>query len=282
MNRIIVLSILFIVIFGGISLADEPVDIIGSAVDKDKSGADASDYILETSWSVLDPFGEFDQSLGAAAALNRALGLMFEGNAAPEQIELEREMALLHENGYQHIAPFTVEVLDELQSSFEEAFPEAVNLKPFDLEPSEVSIMEQDGHSYALVRYDEEEYLERLLQRLYFKLIQGPVLLTVPYSGNAESVPEEHRNWNNFTIYVNATDTIKWDEVRRVYIDWDLTQTVVLKYEDGKIACYENDTKYYIDHTAAVATAGAMLAYPQLLEIADEKPLNYVLTSVEE
>jgi len=276
--RITFVSLLVFLLLGGISFADERIELIGENADSSNSN-NASEYIVETSWIVADPFGEFDTSLGAAAALNRALGLIFNGHAAPEQIDLERDLAEVHENEFHRLAPFTVEVLHELQRNFSDTFPESVELKPFDLEPSEVSIAEEDGHTFVLVKYEEEEYLERLLQRLYFKLIQGPVLLTVPYSGSDESIPEDYRNWNNFIIYESLSDTVNWDETRRVYVDWDLVQTVVLKYEDGRIACYDNGRKYYIDHTAAVATAGAMLACPDLARIADGQALNYVLAS---
>jgi len=278
------LTVLLFVVFGGVATAGEVIDIIGGSSDL-HSGPD-SEYILQASWEVADPFGEFDASLGAAAALNRALGLTFSGHASRAQIEVERKMVDVattptpneYDNVWPTLAPFAVEVLDALQQDFPGAFPEPVELKPFDLAPSVPPVVMRDDPHRVAVRYDGEEYLERLLQRLYFKLIQGPVLITVPYRADAPGVPEEYRDWNNFR-YGSDGNTMVWDDTRVVWVDWDLTQTVVLRYENGLIACYDSGKKYYIDHTAAVAAAGAMLAHPDLAGLPTDLALNYVLTS---
>jgi hypothetical protein len=279
MNKLFLLSIGFLIIFGGLSFAEEPVDIIGGPGDY-ASEADQDELVLGASWICSDPFGEFDESLGAAGSLNRALGLVFSGHASQAQLSMETDEA---ENypGDISMSPFAVDVLDRLKEDFPEAFPEQVELAGFDLSPGDVTqISEDDPHLFA-VHYEGEEYLERLLQRLYFKLIQGPVLLTVPYCGSDPSVPEEYRDWNNFRYYSNGS-TMVWDESRLVYVDWDLTQTVVLTYEDGLIACYDSGRKYYIDHTAAIAAAGAMMAHPDLAGTDPQPVLNYVLTTEDE
>ncbi len=268
-------ALMVFMLLNGIASAGERVDVIGGDGDQ----ADDSACILDASWDTVDPYGEFSSSLGAAAALNRALGLIFSGHASPEQIELERSLASEY-SGDCRTAPFAVEILDRLQSDFADSFPQPVMLSGFDLEPSrEPVISESDPHLVA-IRYDGEEYLERLLQRLYFKLIQGPVLLTVAYRADAPGVPEEFRDWRNFRYGSNGT-TMEWNDVRLVWVDWDLTQTVVLTYEDGSIACYDSGRKYYIDHTAAVAAAGAMMAHPDFPGWPSDAALNYVLTTIE-
>jgi len=271
-NKVISIAF-FLLVFSGLAVAEERVDLIGGS-DNSNSVKSESSYILDAAWECADPFGEFDPTLGAAAALNRSLGLVFSGHASTEQINFENE--LIHEfEGNQHMAHFADYVLTELQASYVGGIPEPMELKPFDLSPSGVSF---NSPQIVAVIYDREEYLERLLQRLYFKLIQGPVLITVPYCGSSLSVPEEYRDWNNFR-YASDGNTMEWDDTRLVYIDWSLTQTVVLSYEDGLIACYDSGRKYYIDHTAAVATAGAMTAHP---DYSPDIPFNYVLTTLDE
>lgn len=280
MRYLFTITTIFILILssGGLSLADEGIDLIEEG--KEPVTSTGSGYILDASWHYPDPYGEFDSSLGAAAALNRALGLIFTGNASRSQIEMERSMAVETGDESYRLAPFAVEVLDVLQTEWGESFPEPVQLNPFNLEPSEPPMVMSDNPNMVALRYSDEEYLERLLQRLYFKLIQGPVLLTVPYCADAQNVPDEFRDWNNFR-YDNNTTTMEWDDIRYVWVDWEQTQTVVLKYEDGRIACYDSGTKYYIDHTAAIAAAGAMLAHPDYDEFPEGAALNYVLTRVE-
>ncbi|MCX6645551.1 MAG: hypothetical protein NTY09_04215 [bacterium] len=280
MKQLLKISILafFLFIMAGTSIADERVDLIDG--DKDPVTSTGSGYILDASWQYPDPNGEFDPSLGAAAALNRALGLIFTGNASHSQIAMERQMAEATGDNSFLMAPFAVQVLEVLQNDWEETFPEPVALNPFSLAPSEPPTIMPDNPNIVALRYDDEEYLERLLQRLYFKLIQGPVLLTVPYQGDAPNVPEEFKNWNNFR-YGNDTDTMVWDDTRYVWVDWNLTHTVVLMYEDGQIACYDSGRKYYIDHTAAIVAAGAMLAHPDYARLPEGTVLNYVLARVE-
>jgi hypothetical protein len=265
-------------LIGGISHADERIDLINEG--KKPVTSPGSGYILEASWETADPFGEFDSSLGAAAALNRALGLVFTGHASHSQIEMQQRLAEEPGDSSYKMAPFALEVLEVLQSDWDESFPEPVELKPFDLQPSEIPELLTGDPNILALRYFDEEYLERLLQRLYFKLIQGPVLLTVPYQANAPNVPDEYRDWNNFR-YDNNTDTMVWDDTRYVWVDWDLTQTVVLMYEDGRIACYDSGRKYYIDHTAAITAAGAMLAHPDYDELPEGTSLSFVLAMVE-
>jgi hypothetical protein len=268
-------TILCLIWLSGAAHAGERIDLIpGSSGETARA---MGGYVLDASWRTADPLGEFDPSLGAAAALNQALGLYFSGYASPEQLQVERELTDAHPEACKW-APFAKAVLDRLDGTIEAEFPEPVELVPFDLAPSEPPVVSPDDPHIVIMTYDNEEYLERLLQRLYFKLIQGPVLLTVPYRGDAESVPEEYRNWNNFR-YVTKTDTVVWNEVRKVYVDWDLTQTVVLRYEDGKIACYDSGRKYYIDHSAAVTEAGAMLAHPRFHDLAAGNDLNFILVS---
>ncbi|MCK4720044.1 hypothetical protein KAU08_05275, partial [bacterium] len=79
-------------LIGGISHADERIDLINEG--KKLVTAPSPSYILESSWETADPFGEFDSSLGAAGALNRALGLVFPGHASHSQIQMQQRMAL--------------------------------------------------------------------------------------------------------------------------------------------------------------------------------------------
>lgn len=280
MTRSLILSIVLLTVFGTISFAEEePIDLIGGPADCESESRE-NELVLEASWLCSDPFGEFDPSLGAAAALNRALGLIFSGHASREQIETELSEAVDYPGNYV-MAPFAVHVLRRLQDDFSDAFPEPVELVGFDLSPGDVTQVSADDSHLVAVNYEGEEYLERLLQRLYFKLIQGPVLMTVPYSGNDPSVPEEYRDWSNFRYCSNGS-TMVWDESRLVWVDWELTHTVVLMYEDGKIACYDSGRKYYIDHTAAVAAAGAMMAHPEIAGMDTVPVLNYTLTIIDE
>lgn len=253
--------------------AGEQVDLFSSSPDNDSES-----YIQEASMRIYDPAGQFDPSLGAASALNRALGLLFSGYASEEQIRLEQELLKNTDASFTRSASFALKVLNELNLTQKVRFPEPVELKPFDLIPSRPSMPSPDNPNIIMVYYNDEEYLERLLQRLYFKLIQGPVLMTVPYRGEDESIPEKYRHWKNF-MYGSDDDPMTWNDVRFVYVDWNLTQTVVLKYEDGRIACYDHGRKYYIDHTAAVALAGAMSAHPDLHELGGLEALNYLLVT---
>jgi hypothetical protein len=270
--------IVFLFLLAGTSIADERIDLIDDGTTT--ATTTESGYILDAAWMYPDPNGEFDPSLGAAAALNRALGLIFTGDASQSQIEMERQMAEATGDNSYLMAPFAAQVLEVLQNDWSETFPEPVELNPFSLAPSEIPTIMPDNPNIIALRYDDEEYLERLLQRLYYKLIQGPVLLTVPYQGDAPNVPEEYKNWNNFR-YGNNSDTMTWDDTRYVWVDWNLTHTVVLMYEDGRIACYDSGRKYYIDHTAAIVAAGAMLAHPDHARLPEGTLLNYVLAKVE-
>jgi hypothetical protein len=274
--KFVILTIVF-VLLSGMAFADDPVDLVpGTSTDLTGS---STDLIADASSKVPDPWGEMDPSLGAAAALNKALGLYFSGYASKSQLQAERDMADSADAEAVRWAPFAKEVLGRLNRTMGTEFPEAVDLQPFDLSPSEPPVMSPDNSHIVIVTYDREKYLERLLQRLYFKLIQGPILLTVPYRADAPSVPPEYRNWNNFRYGHEASDTVTWNSTRLVYVDWALTQTVVLKYEDGKIACYDSGKKYYIDHTAAVVAAGAMMAHPRFKFIAPDGAVDFLLTS---
>ncbi|HEX9746012.1 MAG TPA: hypothetical protein VGB30_11365 [bacterium] len=278
MRKFATSMVLFSLLAATMAYAD-PVDLINAS--SDDIGSGVKGYSLDASWHIVDPWGESDFALGAAAALNVALSLYFDGHASREQIQLQRRM--IEDRDYESIqwAGFASDVLGELKTDYPEAFPEDIELKPFDLSPSEPPHISGDNPHIVVVRYDDEEYLERLLQRLYFKLIQGPVLLTVPYSGDSELVPAEYRNWNNFE-YASRDDTMVWDDIRLVYVDWNLTRTVVLMYEDGLIACYDSGKKYYIDHTSAVVEAGAMLAHPDFENLSTDGATSFLLTTVDD
>ncbi len=278
MSRVCIPMFICLLILGGAVYAGERVDLIPDS--EQESSESNSKYILDAGWICADPFGEFDSSLGAAAALNRTLALIFSGHASETQIQLQRDMVEKQDGSASQWAPFAVSVLDEMQKRLGTSFPEPIELRPFDLTPSEMPEVLPDNPNLIAIRYDDEEYLERLLQRLYFKLIQGPVLLTVPYCGHDERVPEEYRDWNNFR-YASNDNVMEWDDVRLVWIDWDLTQTVVLTYENGLIACYDSGKKYHIDHTAAITAAGAILAHPDFDEITDDGSVHFVLTAIE-
>lgn len=275
--RRILLFLIGILLLTGTASAGERIDLIPAPTDG-SPGELLPSYVLDAAWVTYDPWGELNTTLGAAAALNMALGLRFSGYASPEQISLERKMAETEDPGIVKCASFAARVLDRLDRDRPDSFPDAVELLPVDFSPNEPPIISPDDPHLVILRYDSEEHLERLLQKLYFKLIQGPVLLTVPYQANAESVPEEFRNWHNFR-YGDDPDPNTWNEVRLVYADWDLTQTVVLSYENGKIACYDSGRKYYIDHTAAITAAGAMLAHPSIRQLTEEGPIHYLLAS---
>ncbi|MFH1677167.1 MAG: hypothetical protein ABIC40_09100 [bacterium] len=250
-----------------------------SDVESQDSGNDAD--IADASNLSFGLNGEFSPSLGAAGALNRALSLYFPGDAPEIQLDFERDMIRNNNGAGIKWASFAKEVFDGLNNQMGDIFPEAVELRPFDLSPSILPEISTENPHIVKLRYDDEEYLERLLQRLYFKLIQGPVLLTVPYSAEAKSVPAEYRDWNNFR-FTPDDNAMVWDETRVVWVDWDLTQTVVLNYESGKIACYDGGKKYYIDHTAAIAAAGAMLAHPEFTNISSGGAIHFVLASVDD
>ena len=277
-RNIVILACL--ILFGNSAYGGERVTLIPPE-DKEDIVATSSLIVMEPACPVEDSLEEFDSSLGAAAALNKALALCLLGPISPDQVLFERTLTQKWGPEKSRWAIFAVEVLTRLKNGEEIPSINRVDLIPFDLAPSEPPEILKENPHIVVLRYNDEEYLERLLQRLYFKLMQGPVLLTVPYSGDAESVPEEYRHWHNFW-YGPDSDPMTWNETRLVWVDWDLTQTVVLAYENGRIACFDSGRKYYIDHTAAVALTGAMLAHPRLESITGGQPLNYVLVVTEE
>jgi hypothetical protein len=275
MKLLFSIILLFIIFLPYGVKADERIDLIGGGSD---DSTPRTGMILDSSWQSADPWGEFDLALGAAASLNRALALRFSGYASTDQILLERDLVRSTDAEKTRVATFAEDVLDKIIATHSDEFPEPVEMNPFDLSPSEAPVISDTNPHMVILRYNDEEYLERLLQRLYFKLIQGPVLLTVPYRADDPGIPVEYRDWNNFR-YGDDDDVMTWNETRMVYADWDLIQTVVLNYEDGKIACYDSGRKYFIDHTAAITAAGAMLAYPKFDELSEGGVLNFVLAS---
>jgi hypothetical protein len=279
MRFIILIFITILLSFASMVSASEKIDLLPEP--SQTASTAQGESVVDASASDYDPWGEMDTSLGAAASLNRALGLVFSGYASTQQLQIEREMADAADAEAVRWALFASDVLARLNRTEGIDFPETLTMKPFDLSPSEKPYIAKDNPHIVVVTYDKEEYLERLLQRLYFKLIQGPVLLTVPYRADAASVPVEYRNWNNFR-YGDDADTMTWNETRLVYVDWNLTQTVVLRYEDGKIACYDSGKKYYIDHTAAVVAVAAMQAHPRLNLINKDNSLAYLLVSTKQ
>ena len=261
-------------------MADTRIDLIPGNPGQTPDGHSA--YILDSSLctSSSDAPDQYDPSLGALASLNQALGLYFSGDASEAQVNYERELLAPPAPLDMQWAGFAARSINDLDNVLGSDLPEPVKLVPFSLEPNEPVVQTDDPH-LVRIRYDRDELLERLLQRLYFKLIQGPVLLTVPYRGDAPSIPPEYRDWHNFRYGYNPNSNV-WNDTRIVYVDWSLTQTVVLRYEDGKIACYDSGKKYYIDHTAAISAAAAMLAHPLFKQMAPDGAVDYLLAPIDQ
>lgn len=154
-------------------------------------------------------------------------------------------------------------------------------LKPLDFSSRRAPTIEKtlDGNA-ALVRveYPRHEELERLLQKLYFNLIRGPVILSVAYSSDdvLDEFPE-YKNWQCFTPLKDPSAGEDGD-VHIVYVDWDNVHSIVAFLDGGRIRVADNGRIYDVDHNSLIAQANAILAMPDS-EIISERgdKLNYLL-----
>ncbi len=156
-----------------------------------------------------------------------------------------------------------------------------VFLKPLDLTSRRRGHIykELDGNA-ALVRieYPRHEELERLLQKLYFNLIRGPVILSVAYS--PDDVLDDYSKYSNWQCFTPLKDPSAGDDgdVHIVYVDWDHIHSVVAFLDGGRIRVADRGRIYDVDHNALVAQANAILAMPNS-DIIEERgeELNYLL-----
>lgn len=156
-----------------------------------------------------------------------------------------------------------------------------VILKPLDLKSRQQSfIVEEIGDSSALVRieYPRHEELERLLQKLYFNLIRGPVILSVAYS--FDEVPEnfsEYANWQCFKALKDPSVGEDGD-VHIVYVDWSKIHSVVAFLDGGRIRVADRGEIFDVDHNALIAQANAIMALPDSSIISERSnELNFLL-----
>ena len=158
---------------------------------------------------------------------------------------------------------------------------EMINLKPLDLASRNTPfIMQELDNSRALVRveYPRHEELERLLQKLYFNLIRGPVILSVAY--DPVNIPDEYKQYSNWQCFSSVKDSSVGEDgdVHIVYADWSKVHSVVAYLDGGAIRVADNGQIYDVDHNALVAQANAILAMPGEKIISENgKNLNYLL-----
>jgi hypothetical protein len=156
-----------------------------------------------------------------------------------------------------------------------------ISLKPLDLASRKTSFILQELDSdRALVRveYPRHEELERLLQKLYFNLIRGPVILSVAY--DPLNVPNEYKQYSNWQCFSSIKDPSVGEDgdVHIVYVDWSKVHSVVAYLDGGAIRVADNGRIYDVDHNALVAQANAILAMPDAKIISENgRNLNYLL-----
>jgi hypothetical protein len=158
---------------------------------------------------------------------------------------------------------------------------ETLQLKPLDLACStKPVIVKKLDENAALVRveYPEHKELERILQKLYFNLFRGPVILSVAYdSQNTIDGFSKYENWHCFDSYTETGPTEEYD-VHLVYVDWSKIHTIVAFLDDGRIKIVDGGKVYHVDHNALVAQANAIYAYPSTVKYINHKNhLNYLI-----
>ena len=158
---------------------------------------------------------------------------------------------------------------------------EKLEMKPLDLSSSRKPVVEKKlGENVAIVRveYPRHKELERILQKLYFNLFRGPVILSVAYDPN--SVLPDCRQYSNWRCFKNLTDpSVGGDgDAQLVYVDWSKIHTVAAFLDNGRIRIIDNGKIHDVDHNALVAQANAMLACPDLNQIVKiNNNLNYLI-----
>jgi len=160
-------------------------------------------------------------------------------------------------------------------------YGDKITLKPLELTSRmKPYVIEEIGKSAALVRveYPRHEELERLLQKLYFNLIRGPVILSVAYS--SKDIPDEYSEYSNWQCFKAIKDpSVGVDgDVHIVYVDWSKIHSVVAFLDGGRIRVADNGQIYDVDHSALVAQANAIMALPDSSVIMERSSeLNYLL-----
>ncbi len=156
-----------------------------------------------------------------------------------------------------------------------------VFLKPLDFKSRREPFIEKElkgGAALVRVEYPRHEELERLLQKLYFNLIRGPVILSVAYS--SDDVLDDFSEYKNWQCFTPLKDPSSGDDgdVHIVYVDWDNVHSIVAFLDGGRIRVADRGRIYDVDHNALVAQANAIHAMPDsdiISERGDE--LNFLL-----
>jgi hypothetical protein len=140
-----------------------------------------------------------------------------------------------------------------------------VNLKPLSLNSDRIpEIFEtlEDNAFLVKVTYPRHEELERLLQKLYFNLMQGPVILSVAYDyDNIKPGYEQYTEWSCFRNFRDITPGANGD-IHLAYVDWDDVHTVVAYLDGGRIRVADRGRIFDVDHNALVAQANAIRIIP--------------------
>jgi hypothetical protein len=128
---------------------------------------------------------------------------------------------------------------------------EMISLKPLDLASRNTPfIMQELDSNRALVRveYPRREELERLLQKLYFNLIRGPVILSIAY--DPMDIPDEYKQYSNWQCFSSIKDSSVGEDgdVHIVYVDWSKVHSVVAYLDGGAIRVADNGRIYDVDH----------------------------------
>ena len=160
-------------------------------------------------------------------------------------------------------------------------YGDKIILKPLELKSRQQPyVIEEIGENAALVRveYPRHEELERLLQKLYFNLIRGPVILSVAYSPDVIHKDfSKYANWQCFTAIKDPSVGVDGD-VHIVYVDWSEIHSVVAFLDGGRIRVADNGQIYDVDHNALVAAANAIMAFPNSSVIEERSSeLNYLI-----
>ena len=158
---------------------------------------------------------------------------------------------------------------------------ESLHLKPLELASSaKPEIIQKIGGTAAMVmvRYPNPKELERILQKLYFNLFRGPVILSVAYDPqNTIDGYSKYKNWHCFDRFTEP-GTNGDSDVHLVYVDWSKIHTVIAFLDNDRIKVVDNGKVYHVDHNALVAQANAILAYPDAEKYINHKNhLNYLI-----
>ena len=129
-----------------------------------------------------------------------------------------------------------------------------------------MSVIRDSGPGQIVeVRYGRHEELERMLQKLYFELMRGPVIMTTAY--DPKTAPAEYANWICFQG--GQREDIPGDHtVQTTFVDFRRLRTIAVTLEthsDGhKIWIWDEGVRYRGDHNALVAMGIAVQLAPQL------------------